>query len=382
MRYLNEIRDYAQEFYKCQSLHYLKQKYWVYSAAGLSKYIPSKLQIPILDSFVGLPIRNLLYSNFCGGTNLDAAQSVADKYRLHNVHGILDFAAESLDTSGGIFNISTILPQSWDGDRTTIFSLKLTSIFGFERLKALNALCGSGVYSDLDSIIEILRKADCMDKFVTIDRFLQSVMGKYKITIDAESSDIQSAISTICLLLMQKYNRGQVMIYNTYQGYLRNSFDAMTSDIGMANKRNFTFAAKIVRGAYMKYESQIGSNAVFSNIESTHRNYDKMIEYLLKNASNDAEIIVATHNDDSIAKCLDLQDKNKRKVSFAQLHGMRDYLTYYLAENGHQVFKYIPYGPEKLTTSYLIRRSQENSSMVTAMQEESKLIIQTLSGKI
>ena len=53
-------------------------------------------------------------------------------------------------------------------------------------------------------------------------------------------------------------------------------------------------------------------------------------------------------------------------VSFGQLLGMSDALTFALAARGLPVFKYMPYGPLAEVTPYLLRRGEENSDLLTS----------------
>ena len=57
-------------------------------------------------------------------------------------------------------------------------------------------------------------------------------------------------------------------------------------------------------------------------------------------------------------------------VHFAQLLGMADKLTFTLAHTGFSTFKYVPYGPVSEVMPYLIRRAQENSSIMPGVAKE------------
>ena len=65
-------------------------------------------------------------------------------------------------------------------------------------------------------------------------------------------------------------------------------------------------------------------------------------------------------------------------VFFSQLYGMSDNLSYILAKNDYNVSKYVPYGPVKDTIPYLIRRAQENTSVVGQISRELDLISREL----
>ena len=57
-------------------------------------------------------------------------------------------------------------------------------------------------------------------------------------------------------------------------------------------------------------------------------------------------------------------------MRFSQLYGMSDNLTFNLGENGFNTSKYLPFGEVKKAIPYLIRRSEENSSINGQINDE------------
>ncbi|CAG8616619.1 10275_t:CDS:2 [Ambispora leptoticha] len=51
-------------------------------------------------------------------------------------------------------------------------------------------------------------------------------------------------------------------------------------------------------------------------------------------------------------------------VLFGQLFGMCDHISYTLGKHGYTVYKYVPYGKVVDIIPYLLRRAQENSSVL------------------
>jgi proline dehydrogenase len=66
------------------------------------------------------------------------------------------------------------------------------------------------------------------------------------------------------------------------------------------------------------------------------------------------------------------------RVSFAQLYGMSDQITYNLASHSFNAIKLIPYGPIRDVLPYLIRRAEENTSVAGQTGRELTLITKEL----
>jgi len=76
-----------------------------------------------------------------------------------------------------------------------------------------------------------------------------------KLLVDPEHLKYQPAIHNLVLELQMKYNSKdkteRPVIFNTYQCYLKDTTDRLVTDLKRAERHNFHFAAKLVRGTYM-----------------------------------------------------------------------------------------------------------------------------------
>ena len=93
----------------------------------------------------------------------------------------------------------------------------------------------------------------------------------------------------------------------------------------------------------------------------------------------DMSLFAGTHNEESMTLFSTLYNnltdiKKKQKVIASQLFGMSDHLTFNLAQQKIPVCKYIPYGPIQEVVPYLIRRAQENTSILSNSGHQLHLI--------
>lgn len=186
-----------------------------------------------------------------------------------------------------------------------------------------------------------------------------------QVLIDAENNDNYDLYNNITNSLINDYNRDNINIIKTYQMYRRDSYNTLLKDIIDFNKNNKLHGIKLVRGAY--YYSEKYDGHLYNDINETHNNYNNAL-YLLNNTKNITQCILATHNDTSIKKALNIISisNNYDKFNFASLYGMNNYTTRNNIKNIKKMV-YIPYGSYKEMLPYLTRRLYENSNIVNYM---------------
>jgi proline dehydrogenase len=89
--------------------------------------------------------------------------------------------------------------------------------------------------------------------------------------------------------------------------------------------------------------------------------------------------MVASHNRESTMLTIEEMERNNVSprssvVLFGQLFGMQDQLSYTLGLNGYSIYKYLPYGMINEVIPYLLRRAQENSSVLGGVGVERMLM--------
>jgi proline dehydrogenase len=215
-----------------------------------------------------------------------------------------------------------------------------------------------------------------------------------RLLIDAEQARFQPAIDNLVLDMQRKYNAversDKPIVYNTYQCYLKDVPDRLRIDVQRSERFSYHFGAKLVRGAYMESEREFAKemgvpSPVHESIQDTHECYNNAVEFLLEYSASHSEtkvgveLMLATHNQESIEKAIDNMnkygiDRRDATVSFGQLYGMADNLTYGLGLHGYRAYKYVPYGEIKMVMPYLIRRANENSSLAGGAARELRMI--------
>ncbi|KAK3828581.1 MAG: FAD-linked oxidoreductase-like protein, partial [Benniella sp.] len=259
--------------------------------------------------------------------------------------------------------------------------------------------------TDRESGIPGLTPGDVDDYKRLLDRMEKLCrQGKSKDTrlmLDAEQTYFQPAIDSVAWHLQEQFNRIQdangPLVYCTYQMYLKGALDRLQQDVARARRNKYVKAVKMVRGAYMVSERQRAKtlkleDPIHANIEATHASYDAGVEFMLEVMAEEQDrlrvgqdhegvsgvlspqnspvvLVVASHNVNSVIRTCERMQAlglapQSEVVMFGQLMGMCDQISFTLGQYGYCVYKYIPYGPVQDVIPYLIRRAQENSSVL------------------
>lgn len=217
-----------------------------------------------------------------------------------------------------------------------------------------------------------------------------------RIMIDAEQTYFQPAISRICLEMMRRYNKNKFLVFNTYQTYLKNTYNEIVTDLEQAQRQNFYWGAKLVRGAYIEQERARAAAMGYEDptcetVDATTNSFHRCLKEILsrvKNEQNDRlGIMVASHNEDTVRYAIQLMKEHgigpgDKVVCFGQLLGMCDHITFPLGQAGYSAYKYVPYGPVVEVLPYLSRRANENRGFLAKIKKEKGLLLKEIFRRI
>ncbi len=309
-------------------------------------------------------IKNTVFKVFCAGEDLTEAMQLIEKLEKYQVFSVLDYVAEGEKSK-----------KAYDHNASMIMA-------NIQRLKTLHkghsiSLKLSGL-EDVDFIEHrIQMKEQSPETEARYSEFIKRVddicllaaVNDIVVYIDAETYATQAAFDEVAELMMTRYNREELLIYNTLQMYLKDRETYLQELIAKADGK-YRLGIKLVRGAYHEKEIKLAFAKgipipVFQSKSDTDESFNRIVQTCLER-DDLITTCLATHNEDSIIKAIQYMNAKKldrKSVRFSQLYGMSDHLTFNLAFAGCSSSKYIPYGPVDKAVPYLIRRATENTSV-------------------
>lgn len=326
-------------------------------------------------------VKKTIFSQFVGGTTLLDSQPSIERLAQYKTLTILDYGAEAKETELDFNhtmneNIRAIDFAARSVKSIPVISTKVTGLMRFgllERIQSAETL-------NRDEIFEYRNALKRLDAIC-----YHASTKNVAVFIDAEESWIQDAIDHLVWLMMRRYNKKQVVVYNTFQMYRHDRLNFLTESYDRAQKEGFLLGAKLVRGAYMEKErnraQELGyPDPINPDKAATDDLYNTALRFCIDHLDSMA-VCNASHNADSALLMVELMDKkglphNHPNTLFSQLYGMSDNLTFNLAEAGFRVAKYLPYGQVKEVIPYLIRRAQENTSVTGDAGRELKMVME------
>ena len=356
-------------------------KKWLVDPLSNLGLFAMKLHFPLTKTI----IKNTMFKQFVGGTNLLKSQKVIDRLWTNDVQSILDYGAEAKETEKD-FNLTMnenirAIEFAATNESAPIISTKITGLARFELLEDVQK----------DVVLNEKEKEEFRVVLKRVDSICHvASKNGVGVFIDAEESWIQDTIDHITDVMMKRYNKEKVVVYNTFQMYRKDRLQFLTNSFEKSKKEGYLLGAKLVRGAYMEKERiRAGEMGYVSPIQVNKKSTDDAYNMALRFCIENYESIgscAATHNADSCqlqAKLIHEKriKKNHPHIIFCQLYGMSDHLTFNLADAGYNVSKYLVYGQVKEVFPYLIRRAKENTAVSGDMSREYSLIMKEMNRR-
>lgn len=335
----------------------------------------------------GLPvkglIRNTIFRQFVGGETLEQTAAIAKKLGEYGVQVILDYGVEGKEGEENFDKACQefikVIEYAATQPNIPYMSIKVTGIARFGLLEKLDSSVSSNegsLIKRFDKALLTLTPEETAEWQRVTERMLKicniASERKVGVFIDAEETWVQDPVDVLSILMMDKFNKDNIVVYNTIQLYRHDRIHFLKDCYEAAVQRNFILGAKLVRGAYMEKERTRAElmgypSPIQPDKEATDRDYNAALLFCVDRIDHIA-LVVASHNEYSNLLTTHLLQKrslpyNHPHVHFSQLYGMSDNITFNLAKAGCSVSKYLPFGPIGDVIPYLMRRAQENSSV-------------------
>lgn len=323
-------------------------------------------------------IRSTVFDHFCGGINEEDCLPVVEKMFSMGVCSVLDYSVEAKEDEAqfdaALEKTLKILEFVKEKDSMPFAVFKPS---GFGRFELYQKISDGIAFTDAEQA-EWERVVERFEIACSKTQQMQ-----VRLLIDAEESWMQKAADDLVEYLMRKYNSERPYIYSTLQMYRWDRLDYLKEQHRLAKEGGYYLGYKLVRGAYMEKENaraeELGYRTpICASKAETDSNFDAAVQYIMDNLK-EISLFAGTHNERSSLLIIDLMKQKKLKnndtnIWFAQLYGMSDHISYNLSKMGYNVAKYLPFGPVRDVMPYLIRRAEENTSVVGQTNREMELI--------
>lgn len=344
------------------------------SIGKLSSRVALKLGIP-----VGWAVKPTIYQHFVGGESIDECFDNVRLLEKYSVKAILDYSVEGTES---IEHINLAMKETLN----TIHNAAVDANVPFAVFKP-TAFTQEHVLEKVSAGASLTEEEN-----QEADRFRERVAtlcqtafdNNIPILIDAEDVAFQNFIDEVVEYNMEKFNKKRAIVFNTFQMYRWDRLEVLDRMYKRAVEKGYFLGAKFVRGAYMEKERARAAEKGYKDPiqpdkDSTDRDYNAAIKYCIERIDR-ISIFNGTHNEYSSRYMTELMEEHKIQKDdlrcwFSQLYGMSDHISFNLAHAGYNVAKYVPFGPVRSVLPYLIRRTEENTSISGQTSRELGLII-------
>lgn len=323
-------------------------------------------------------LKPTIYSHFVGGEYIAECKKTVGKLKAYNVKAILDYSVEGKENDEDInLALNETLASIKNAANDPNIPFAVFKPTAFSKSYILEKVSAAEEMSPEDEI-EYKKFTDRVNLLCKT-----AFESDIPILIDAEDHCFQLAIDKLVIEMMEKYNKKKPIVFITLQMYRWDRLEFLKDLLIQATDKNYFLGTKYVRGAYMERERERAQkmgykDPIQADKESTDRDYNAALKFSIENIDR-MSIFNGTHNEESSRYLTELMkeknlEKNDPRIWFSQLFGMSDHISFNLSEQGYNVAKYLPYGPVKYVMPYLIRRTEENTSVAGQTSRELNLL--------
>ena len=377
-----KIFDNTEIAFALKSKNELKKAHFLFKTMASPSLVKMGSVVALASLKLGLPVKGIIkktiFGQFCGGETEQECLPVIKRLDEKGVSSIMDFSVEGKsseeDFDAAAQKKIELVAFAKANKEIHIVAMKPTALGRFALWQKVTEKV------DL-SDIEKAEWDRIVDRFDAICKATYDA--KLRVLIDAEESWMHDAADDLVELMMERYNKERLTVYNTLQCYRWDRVEYMKALHERAKGKGYLIGLKIVRGAYMEKERERAEekgykSPICENKEATDYTFNTALEYILNN-SKDFSVFVGTHNEASSYLAIELMKQknmkpNNNTVWFGQLYGMSDHISFNLSKQGYNTAKLIPFGPVKEVIPYLIRRAEENTSVAGQTGRELTLL--------
>ncbi|PTX43199.1 L-proline dehydrogenase [Christiangramia gaetbulicola] len=366
-----KIFNNTKSAFKLKSNTELDRAIFLFSMMNYSSLVKAGTALTKLSLKLHLPVETLIkktiFEQFCGGVTEEDCKPVTREMYDENLHSILDYSVEGKKTEeefdSAMEKKLSLIEYAKKSDEVTFAMFKPTGIGRFE------------IWEKVSEKISLTDEEK--EEWERVQKRVDTLCSrahelKVRLYADGEETWMQTAADDLMEEMMRKYNKEEVLIFNTLQCYRWDRLDYLKDLHKKGKEEGFKVGAKIVRGAYMEKENarakKLGyPSPICESKEATDVNFNSVLSYCL-NHLEDISVFIGTHNEVSSYLALQImEDKglslDDKRIWFSQLYGMSDHISYNLARKGYNAVKLVPFGPVRDVVPYLLRRAQENTSV-------------------
>ncbi|MGC4013221.1 MAG: proline dehydrogenase family protein [Luteolibacter sp.] len=215
----------------------------------------------------GLPvnglIRKTIFAQFVGGETLEETAEVAKKLGAYHVQVILDYGVEGKEGEENFdhacHEFIRVIRYAATQPNIPFMSIKVTGFARFSLLEKLDAMMTAGTGTLMKRYLAAIEALPAEEKEewhrvrLRMMRICEtSAEMKVGVLVDAEETWIQDPVDALTILMMDSFNKGRVVVYNTIQLYRHDRLQFLKDSYEAAVERGFILGAKCVQARTWK----------------------------------------------------------------------------------------------------------------------------------